>query len=63
MNQYTDEQLEEKIHLFLSRKFQQRKIQPDDDLMRTESKRSKRLLRDRRGILHHFMPTQLKAQF
>lgn len=60
MKEYTKTQLDKKIHSFLTRKFRQ---YPELDTVGPELKQSKRMLRERKGVMHSFLPTQLKAQF
>lgn len=60
MKEYTKTQLDKKIHSFLARKFQQ---YPELDSVGSETKQSKRLIREHKGIMHSFLPTQLKVQF
>lgn len=60
MQNYTKTQLDKKIDSFLARKFQQ---YPDLDTVGPEPKQSKRLLRERKGVMHTFLPIQLKVQF
>lgn len=60
MKEYTKTQLDKKIHSFLARKFQQ---YPELDTVGPEPKQSKRMLRERKGVMYSFLPTQLKVQF
>lgn len=60
MQQYTRKQLDDKISSFLSRKMEQ---YPDLDTFDREAKQSKRSMREHSGIMHSFLPTQMKVQF
>lgn len=58
MKDYTKDELDKKIESFLTKKFQKY-----PDIIKSESKHSKRLIRERRGIMQPFIVTQLKMQF
>ena len=58
MKEYTKDELDKKIESFLQKKFQKY-----PDIIRSESKRGKRIIREGRRFAHPFPTSQLRLQF